>query len=147
MYYGSMNTTANTTAAPIRRRAPHSIPTAIDITMIPAIPMKATDKISVKLINYRGELSTYGHHFTLGSVAEYAARYKEDVEAAVARSAERGENLYYAIAEGILITAHRQAPVERTELALGTIIEMDGQKFQILQSPNDNLQLVPLPAG
>lgn len=40
-----------------------------------------------------------------------------------------------------------EAPVERTELALGAIIELDGQKFQILQPPNNNLQLVPLPAG
>lgn len=141
-----MNTTANATTAPIRR-APRSIPTTIDISQIPALPMKATDKISVKLVNHRGELSKYGHHFTLGSVAEYAARYGEDVEAAVARSAERGENLYYAIAEGVMITAHKQAPVQRTELALGTVIELDGQKFQILQSPNDNLQLVPLPTA
>lgn len=156
-YDGPMNTTANATAT--RRRAPLFIPKTIDLDQLPAVqrkadladitpfPMEAGDRISVKIINYRGELTSYGHNYTLGSVAEYAARYGNDVEARVALSKERGENLYYAIAEAVVISAHPQAPVKRLELEMGSVIEMDGQRFQILQSPNDNLQLVPFPAN
>lgn len=152
-----MNTTANATAT--RRRAPLFIPKTIDIEQIPAIqrkadladitpfPLEAGDRISVKIINYQGQPRSYGHNYTLGSVAEYAARYGKDVEAQIAISKERGESLYFAIAEAVVISAHWQAPVKRLELELGTIIEMDGQRLQILQSPNDNLQLVPVPAS
>lgn len=95
--------------------------------------------------SYRGGL-TLPHHFTLGSVAEYAARYNEDQEAAVERARKNGHDLYYAISEGVMISAHPQEVVERVEVALGDIIEMDGQKFTVIQTPNQNLGLVPASA-
>lgn len=148
MYDGAMNIATAT------RRAPRSIPTEINFDLIPEaqasaeelvpVGLHANERISVRLINFRGELSSYGHNFTVGSVASYAARYHEDTAAAVARSEARGEDLYYAISEGIVVTAHRQEPVKRREVELGTIIEIDDRLFQVLQAPNDNLRFVPM---
>ena len=92
-------------------------------------------------------MSGFDRYFTVSSVAAYAAKCNEDVEAAVALSKERGEALYFAFSEGILITAHKQEPVQRFNIDLGSIIEMDGQKFQILQSPNENIEFVPFPTA
>lgn len=159
MYYGPMNTTT-ATAAPVRRRSTNGFPNAVIIEDIPAeqlapaqgvleavvpVHLDAADKLSVKLYNYRGNLDSYGHDFTVGSVAEYTARNGGDVEAAIERAIDLGHNLYFAFNEGSMISAHPQERVARRELALGTIIEMDGHRFQILQAANNNLQLVPLP--
>lgn len=120
------------------------MPTTVDIHQVPAKSIPVGTRISVRLINYRGVLPSYGSHFLIGSVAEYAKRYREDPVAAVAEATARGHKLYYAIAEAVVLSAHKQPYVERVELELGTIIETDGKKFQILQAPNENLALVPL---
>lgn len=136
-------------------RYPRSIPRAIDLSQIPdsqwkadpkdivPIGLPAGTKLSVPLMRPQGDMSSHGHSFTLGSVAEYARRYHEDVDEKVERAKSLGHSLYYAMAEGVMITAHKQAPVPRRNIEIGTIIEMDDQKFQVLQSPNDNLELVP----
>jgi len=120
-----MNATANTTATASIHR------------------LEAGARLGVRLKNYRGDM-TLPHPFTLGSVAEYAARYNEDQEAAVERSRRLGHNLYYAISEGVMISAHPQEVVERIEVSLGDIIEMDGQQFTVTPAANQNIDLVPL---
>lgn len=146
VYHGFMNTTKNAPVMTASRKAHQVIPTTIDLQQIPAQRFEAGDKISVKLYSSSGAVEEYGSDFTFGSVASYAAQYNEDVEEAVANAKAKGHKLYYAINEGITITLHKQAPVKRTEVQLGSIIEFDGQKFQLLQSPNYNLELVPLSA-
>lgn len=146
MYDRLMNTTKNAPAMTASRKAHQVIPTTIDLQQIPAQRFEAGDRISVKLYSSSGAVEKHGSHFILSSVASYAAEHNEDVEAAVARAKEKGHKLYYAINEGITITLHKQAPVKRTGVQLGSIIEFDGQKFQLLQSPNYNLELVPLSA-
>lgn len=138
VYDGFMTTT--------RRNPVNSIPTTIDIHQIPAVPLKAGDRIAVKLYGFRGTLSNYADNFTVGSVASYAAENGEDVTEAVERAERLGHSLYYAFNEGITITAHRQVPVERIEIQIGSIVEMDGKKFQVLESPNNNVELIPLPS-
>lgn len=136
-------------------RYPRSIPKAVDLSQIPdsqwkadpkdivPVGLPAGTKLSVSLMKPQGDMSSYGHNFTLGSVAEYSRRYHDNVEEKVERAKSLGHPLYYATAEGVMITAHKQAPEARRTIEIGTIIEMDEQKFQVLQSPNNNLELVP----
>lgn len=116
MYDGTMNATTKTTAA---------------------ISLKDGDRIEVHL---RGH---YPDYFTLGSVKGFAEENGMDVAAEIARAVKNGHDLYYAWNEGITVTAHKQTPVDRTALHLGSLIEMDGQKFEIIRTPNYNIQLVP----
>jgi hypothetical protein len=143
----------------IARRVPRSTPTTVDIDQIPALqrkdeladilpfPMAAGDLIAVRTIDYRGQLTSYARNFILGSVVEYAERYREDAEAAVAKARAAGHSLYYVITEATVISSRIIEKGPRIELELGSILQMDGQCFQLLQAPNDNLTLVPLPTA
>lgn len=138
-----MDTTKTAPTVTPARKAHRAIPTTIDFQQIPAQQLQVGDRISVNLFSSAGNVEEHGSYFTLGSVASYAAKYNENIEAAVANAKDRGHDLYYAISEGVTITLHKQAPVERTTVQLGSIIELDNRKFQILQSPNYNLELIP----
>lgn len=128
-----MNATQNTTT------------TASSVPSTPTVhKLTAPARIAVNLPHYRGGRSAYSDSFTFGSVAEYAARYHEDVDAAVERSTRLGHDLYYAFNEGVMLTAHPQEVIERTEVALGDIIEADGKQFTVVPANNRNIKLVPL---
>ncbi|MGO1851845.1 MAG: hypothetical protein ACTH0V_00365 [Microbacteriaceae bacterium] len=99
------------------------------------------DRIAVRVHDYRGRLSEKPDSFTVGSVAGYAAEYDEDPAAAVRRARQRGEALYYAFNEGVTITAHRQEPVERQQLELGDLVEMDRLTFRIEETSNRQIKL------
>ena len=127
-----MNATQNAT----------TVPTVAAATTPAVRKLVHGDRIAVKLKNYRGEIPTYFNDFTVGSVRGYAAQYSEDEEDAVKRAVSLGHNLYYAFNEGAMLTAHPQERIERTEVALGDIIEMDGQRFKVTPAPNQNIELV-----
>lgn len=155
-----MNATETTTAAPTvsilpaRRRLPRFTPTTPELELVPryqldsegkveALKMEAGEAIAVRIYNYRGELNSYTSNFLLGSVAEYATRYGKDPEAAVAKAKADGHKLYYTVTEASVISLHHIPGPDRSTIELGTVIEMDGQTFQVLLAPNDNLTLVP----
>lgn len=106
--------------------------------------LEAGDRVEIRLRSYLGGMDQHPSPFTTGSVAEYATRYNEDAEAAVERAKRLGHELYYMVNEGIAVTAHRQAHVERISLSLGDLVEMDGQTFTVTQAPNYNVKLVPV---
>lgn len=141
-----MNTTANTTAPAFAR--PKWGPTAPMLELVPAgstvTELFHGDHLAVKIIGYRGGFENFARHFTAGSVAGYAASYNEDPEAAVAKAEERGDNLHYIFAEASVIALHPlEQPVRKT-IELGSLVKFDGKLFQVLQSANDNLTLVPV---
>lgn len=108
--------------------------------------LEAPAKLSIHVSSWKGGMNDYPSNFTAGSVAEYAIRYKEDPEEAIARAEGFGHDLYYVFAEGSIISAHRQAPVERISLALGDLIEMDGHIFKLAEAANSNIKLIPVTA-
>lgn len=141
-----MNATANTTAPAFRR--PLSIPSKPMLELVPAgstiTELFHGDRLAVKIIGFRGGFDNFARDFTAGSVAGYALEYKEDPDAAVDRAKERGHNLHYIFAEGATIALHPlEQPVRKT-IELGSLVKFDGELFQVLQSPNDNLHLVPV---
>jgi len=145
-YNGTMNATANTTATAFRR--PLGIPSKPMLDLVPADSTTTeifhNDHLAVKIIGFRGGFENFARHFTAGSVAGYAASYNEDVEAKVAQAQERGHELHYIIAEASMIALHPlEQPVRKT-IELGSLVKFDGELFQVLQAPNDNLHLVPV---
>jgi hypothetical protein len=118
------------------------VPAPAAVNILPTVKLVAGGRIAVPMKSGRAG-TLLAHDFTIGSVAAYAAEYGEDVEAAVARAEANGHELYFAVAEGVTITAHREEPVARVTVQLGAIIEIDGNGFQVRKAPNDNLELLP----
>lgn len=82
--------------------------------------------------------------FTLGSVATYAAKYGDDVDAAVVRAKEHGHALYWANKQGTCITSHKQPHITSWGLQIGDEIEVDGIRFRINPDHNQNVKLVQI---
>jgi len=144
-----MNATANTTATVASSFSrPLGTPSKPMLDLVPAGSVVTElfhgDRLSVKIIGYRGGFENFARDFTAGSVAGYALEYNEDPEAAVTRSKNLGHELHYIFAEGAMIALHPlEQPVRKT-IELGSLAKFDGELFQVLQAPNDNLVLVPV---
>lgn len=82
--------------------------------------------------------------YTLGSVADYAAKYGDDVEAAVADAKARGHKLYWANPQATSITAHRQAHKTVRGINFGDTIIFNGIAFRVEPASNNNVKLVEL---
>ena len=80
--------------------------------------------------------------YTLGSVEAYAARYNEDPAEAVEQAKERGEKLYWANANGTMLTAEKRAKEIVPGFEIGGEINFAGQIFRIERAPNNNIDLV-----
>jgi len=141
-----MNATANTTATAFRR--PLGIPSKPMLDLVPAgsivTELFHNDHLEVKIVGFRGGIENFARHFTAGSVAGYALEYKEDPEAAIARAKGLGHELHYIIAEASVIALHPLEQPVRKVVELGSLVKFDGELFQVLQSANDNLRLVPV---
>ena len=121
-----MNATQNATTVPTVAATAHKF--------VPG------DRIAVKLKNYRGEIPTYSHHFTMGSALDTY----DGNEALVDRARSLGHDLFFAVNEGAMISAHPQEVFERTQVELGDTIEMSGEIFTVERTFNNNIKLVPL---
>jgi len=141
-----MNATTNTTVNAFTR--PLGIPSKPMLDLVPAgstvTELFHNDHLEVKIVGFRGGIENFARHFTAGSVAGYAASYKEDTEAAVARAKENGHELHYIIAEASMIALHPLEQPVRKAIELGSLVKFDGELFQVLQAPNDNIHLVPV---
>jgi hypothetical protein len=80
--------------------------------------------------------------YKLGSVANYAARYGDDVEAAVKQAKERGEEMYWANPQGAMITSHKQDHRIERGVSIGDEITFRGMRFRIEAAANNNVKLV-----
>ncbi len=86
-----------------------------------------------------GRLYTF---YTLGSVAGYAARYGDDVEASVEQAKERGEQMYWANPQGSVLTSHKQDHRVERGVSIGDEIAFRGMRFRIEAAANNNVKLV-----
>jgi hypothetical protein len=86
-----------------------------------------------------GRLYTF---YKLGSVANYAARYGDDVDAAVKQAEERGDQMYWANPQGAMITSHKQDHRIERGVSIGEEITFRGMRFRIDPAPNNNVKLV-----
>lgn len=85
---------------------------------------------------------TLYHFFMIHSVAAYAAEYKNDVNAAVARAKANCHELHFAIPLPVILTAAPRAKVTRPCVNIGDVIAFDGKKFFVEAAPNNNVTLI-----
>lgn len=80
--------------------------------------------------------------YKLGSVANYAARYGDDVDAAVEQAKAAGHDLYWANPQGAMITSHPQDHRIERGVSIGDEITFRSIRFRIEAAPNNNVKLV-----
>lgn len=129
-----MNTNENTTAQNSSEDAPK------------VTHLEAGDRLAIHVSSFRGGLKPLPSNFMAHSVAAYAESYNEDPDAAVERAKGFGHDLYFFVAEGVIISARPMPVVQRIPLALGDLVEMDGHIFTIKESNNGNIKLVEVKA-
>lgn len=86
-----------------------------------------------------GRLYTF---YKLNSVADYAAQYGEDAEAAEAQAKADGQKLYWANPQATSITAHQQAHRIVRGISHGDVITFKGKTFRVDPASNNNVELV-----
>ncbi len=102
--------------------------------------LKASDVIAVPYQSIRhGILHSF---YTLGSVAAYAERYNECPVAAVDRAKSFGHELYYAFANGVMLTAEKQARTKHFVVNHGDMINAMDKSFLIAPAANRNIKLI-----
>lgn len=92
---------------------------------------------------HHGKLYSF---YKLGSVATYARKHGEDVDAAIAREKAIGGKLYYAFGLGASLTAWQRPKEVVPGFEIGDIIRFEGKRFRIDRAPNNNVELVEVEA-
>ncbi|WP_027163391.1 hypothetical protein [Mesorhizobium sp. WSM1293] len=80
--------------------------------------------------------------YQLGSVAAYAVKNGDDVEAAIARARSLGHKLHYAFGLATSLTAWERPKEIVPGFDIGDTIRFAGKLFRIERAPNQNIGLV-----
>jgi hypothetical protein len=97
------------------------------------------EKIAVPFKSTRhGTLYSF---YCLGSVAGYAVKHGEDVEAAIAQARSKGHKLHYAFGLGASLTAWERPKEIVPGFEIGETIRFAGKRFRIERAPNQNIGL------
>lgn len=107
-----------------------------------AATLEHGDRLLIDLPGVCGEIP---NNFTVVTTEGYAKEHGHDVAEWIERAKSRGHNLQGAFNEGSIIALHTGEPVERIRLALGLVVEINGQLFTIEPANNNQIEFKPAP--